>query len=243
VIDVPRSADARESADIVSTAFSDVELRSKRTVDGRRRGTSARSCTIGLPIASSRSSRSRTTAVTSNRRARIRAKTSPTPSKFRRQRSTGTSGTCSERSSKSCSTKTDCRNLDRKGLNSEPLSFVDAGYLTDILIPIYLVFLGGRVPCHLVSRLSHEPQRRRSRPAGGIDLRMLRLWNRRSCDCSGRLSRMRCRNAQSRDTDRISMASQDRSSPPTREATAESTDAETALETARRQLDRVAAQL
>ncbi|PGF16853.1 amino acid dehydrogenase [Natrinema sp. CBA1119] len=39
------------------------------------------------------------------------------------------------------------------------------------------------------------------------------------------------------------MASQDRSSPPTREATAESTDAETALETARRQLDRVAAQL
>jgi len=33
VIDVPRSADARESADIVSTAFSDVELRSKRTVE------------------------------------------------------------------------------------------------------------------------------------------------------------------------------------------------------------------
>ncbi|WP_226038946.1 glutamate dehydrogenase GdhB [Natrinema sp. DC36] len=39
------------------------------------------------------------------------------------------------------------------------------------------------------------------------------------------------------------MASQNRSSPPPREATAESTDAETALETARRQLDRVAAQL
>ncbi|WP_226038944.1 GAF domain-containing protein [Natrinema sp. DC36] len=33
VIDVPRSADARESADIVSTTFSDVELRSKRTVE------------------------------------------------------------------------------------------------------------------------------------------------------------------------------------------------------------------
>ncbi|WP_222918075.1 bacterio-opsin activator domain-containing protein [Natrinema sp. SYSU A 869] len=33
VVDVPRSVDARESADIVSTAFSDVELRSKRTVE------------------------------------------------------------------------------------------------------------------------------------------------------------------------------------------------------------------
>ncbi|WP_226007679.1 glutamate dehydrogenase GdhB [Natrinema salinisoli] len=39
------------------------------------------------------------------------------------------------------------------------------------------------------------------------------------------------------------MSSQDRSSPPTREATAGSTDPETALETARRQLERVAAQL
>ncbi|AFO56845.1 bacterio-opsin activator domain-containing protein [Natrinema sp. J7-2] len=33
VVDVPRSADARGSADLVSTAFSDVELRSKRTVE------------------------------------------------------------------------------------------------------------------------------------------------------------------------------------------------------------------
>ncbi|MDF9744182.1 bacterio-opsin activator domain-containing protein [Natrinema salsiterrestre] len=33
VVDVPRSVDARESADVVSAAFSDVELRSKRTVE------------------------------------------------------------------------------------------------------------------------------------------------------------------------------------------------------------------
>ncbi|WP_226480052.1 GAF domain-containing protein [Natrinema amylolyticum] len=33
VVDVPRSVDARESADVVSTAFSAVELRSKRTVE------------------------------------------------------------------------------------------------------------------------------------------------------------------------------------------------------------------
>lgn len=36
--------------------------------------------------------------------------------------------------------RSDSRQPDRTGLNSEPLPFADASYLTDILILIYLVF-------------------------------------------------------------------------------------------------------